>query len=257
MMTECAADSRWSPAALSEHLQAAIQKAELRRDPFPHLFLEGVFPADFYSAIRAHLPRQAGLYKGWGIGADKGRTHYQQRKQIYIHNRDVLRKADFGDDERREFWLSFQDWFVSPQLQEIMLAPFAAELKDRFDGSLLPSTGQVVTNGMINFHEAGYFIGPHPDTPDRIVTAIFYLPEDGAPEGLGTKFYRPKDPAYRSVAHGEFEDFDLVSSAPYRPNTALLFLRTPRSYHGVASISEADSAASERFVIQYMLIHKY
>jgi hypothetical protein len=72
-----------------------------------------------------------------------------------------------------------------------------------------------------------------------------------------TRFYRPKDPTYSSVKHGEFSDFNLVSTAPYRPNTALLFLRTPKSYHGVEPISEAQQARSERFVLQYMLIHKY
>ena len=108
---------------------------------------------------------------------------------------------------------------------------------------------------MMNFHEAGYFIGPHPDTHDRIVTAIFYLAEDGAPEDMGTHFYRPIDPNYRGGHHGEFTDFTQVSTAPYRRNSAVLFLRTPRSYHGVEPITEEQAAQSERYVLQYMLIH--
>jgi hypothetical protein len=145
---------------------------------------------------------------------------------------------------------------MSEELKMLMLSRFEPELKDRF-GEVLPTNGDAVTNGMVNFHETGYYIGPHPDTKDRIVTAIFYLPEEGAPENLGTKFYRPKDPAYDSVKHGDFNDFNLVSTAPYRPNSAVLFLRTDKSYHGVEPISEEQHSLSERFVIQYMLIHKY
>ena len=247
----------WTPQRLSDHFAGVLERTEVRRDPSPHMYLEDVFPEDFYETMTTHLPVKSDVYKGWAIGKTAGRTHYQQRKQIYIHNREMLERFDLGSPEVREFWLNFQTWFMSRELQELMLNPFDAELRERFGGEVLPSDGQVVTNGMINFHEAGYFIGPHPDTKDRIVTAIFYLAEDGAPEDMGTHFYRPKDPAYNSVRHGEFSDFDRVSTAPYRRNTAVLFLRTPRSYHGVEPISEEQSARSERYVLQYMLVHKH
>ena len=44
---------------------------------------------------------------------------------------------------------------------------------------------------------------------------------------------------------------------PFRPNSAVIFLRTPKSYHGVEPISEEQGSLSERYVLQYMLIHKY
>ncbi len=248
---------QWSPERLSKHFAEAIDRTEIRTDPSPHLFIENVLPDEFYDALRAHLPVKSDVYKGWAIGKAVGRTHYQQRKQIYIHNRDMLERFDLGSLEVREFWLNLQTWFMSRELQQLMLAPFETWLEERFGGQVLPQEGTVVTNGMINFHEAGYFIGPHPDTKDRIVTAIFYLAEDGAPEEMGTHFYRPKDPAYTSVSHGEFSDFNRVSTAPYRRNSAVLFLRTATSYHGVEPISEEQALLSERYVLQYMLVHKY
>jgi hypothetical protein len=248
--------SPWSPAELSDHFAAAIARTPLRSHPSPHLFVEDALPEAFYATLCERLPAKSDLYKGWAIGKAAGRTHYQQRKQIYLHNRAVLERSDLGPPEVREFWLDLQRWFVSPELRECALAPFEAELRERFGGDLLPAEGEIVTNGMINFHEAGYFIGPHPDTVDRVVTAIFYLAEPDAPEELGTHFYVPKDPAYASVAHGDFADFDRVSTAPYRRNAAVLFLRTPRSYHGVEPITEEQAARSERYVLQYMLIHK-
>ena len=248
---------QWTPERLSEHFASALERTELRRDPSPHLFIENVLPDEFYDSMVEHLPLKSDVYKGWAIGKAAGKTHYQQRKQIYIHNRAMLEKFDLGTPEVREFWLNFQTWFMSKELQDLMLSPFEPELKERFDGQILPSNGEVVTNGMINFHEAGYFIGPHPDTVDRIVTAIFYLAEDGAPEDMGTHFYRPIDPSYASVKHGEFSDFNRVSTAPYRRNSAVLFLRTRNSYHGVEPITEEMSAKSKRYVLQYMLVHKY
>ncbi len=233
-----------------------LDRTETRYDPSPHLVLENVFPDDFYATLKQQLPANKSTYKGWAIGQAQGRTHYQQRKQIYIHNRGMLERIDFASQDVKDFWLKFQTWYMSEDLRNLMLSRFEPELKERFAGNVMPGDGTVVTNGMINFHEAGYFIGPHPDTKDRIVTAIFYLAEPGAPENLGTKFYRPKDPAYNSTKHGDFDDFDQVSIAPYRPNSAVLFLRTPRSYHGVEPISEEQSSQSERFALQYMLIHK-
>jgi hypothetical protein len=247
----------WTPEKLSEHFAQAIGRTEVRTDPSPHLFIENVLPEEFYDALRAHLPTKSNVYKEWAIGKNKGQTHYQQRKQIYIHNRDMLEQFNLGSPEIRDFWLSLQTWFMSKELQNLMLSPFEDNLRARFGGDTLPSNGEVVTNGMINFHEAGYFIGPHPDTADRLVTAIFYLAEDGAPEDIGTHFYQPIDPAYRGGHHGVFTDFNRVSTAPFRRNSAVLFLRTPKSYHGVEPITEEQAAKSERYVLQYMLIHKY
>jgi hypothetical protein len=249
--------SEWTPEVLSDHFASAIGRSELRTNPSPHLVVENVFPAGFYSDVRSNLPRKASLYRGWGIGKEHGKTHYQLRNQIYIHNRDVLAQMEFDSPTIREFWLNFHTWFTSQRLQDLMLSPFELDLRKRFGGEVRPASGKLITNGMINFHDAGYFIGPHPDTPDRVVTAIFYLPEEGAPEGLGTKFYRPKDPNYRSGQHGRFEDFEEVASAPFRENTALLFLRNNNSYHGVEPISQEQRAASQRFVIQYMLVHRH
>ena len=177
--------NKWSPEALSEHFAGVLARTEVRYDPSPHLVLENVFPDDYYAALKANLPANTDVYKGWAIGASKGLTHYQNRKQIYIHNREVLEKLDFGADELKDFWLNFQSWYMSEELKRLMLSPFEPELTSRFDGNTLPSNGEVITNGMINFHEAGYFIGPHPDTADRLVTAIFYLAEPGAPEDAG------------------------------------------------------------------------
>jgi|tagenome__1003787_1003787.scaffolds.fasta_scaffold20616414_2 hypothetical protein len=246
----------WTPEALSAHLADAIARTPVQTHPSPHLFIENALPDEFYETLRARLPLKSAPYKGWAIGKEAGRTHYQQRKQIYLHNRAVLERSDLGSPEVREFWLNLQTWFVSPEMRDCALGPFEAALRARFDGDVLPGDGEVVTNGMINFHEAGYFIGPHPDTKDRIVTAIFYLAEDEAPEEIGTHFYVPKDPAYASAKHGEFADFDRVATAPYRRNAAVLFLRTANSYHGVEPISEDQAARSDRYVLQYMLIHK-
>jgi len=248
---------QWSAEDLSDHFAQVVANAELRTDPSPHLFLSNVFPGEFFDALKANLPANAASYKGWAIGQAAGKTHYQQRKQIYIHNRPMLEKIDFGSDTIKDFWLKLQEWFMSEELQPIMLSRFEDELKERFGGSMLPQDGEVVTNGMINFHEPGYYIGPHPDTKDRIVTAIFYIAEEGAPQELGTHFYRPKDPTYTSAKHGDFDDFELVGTAPYKPNSAVLFLRTPKSYHGVEPISEEQHSQSDRYVLQYMLIHKY
>jgi hypothetical protein len=38
------------------HILGKLDRAAAATEPFRHLFIEGIFPAEIYSAIRAHTP---------------------------------------------------------------------------------------------------------------------------------------------------------------------------------------------------------
>ena len=123
-----------------------------------------------------------------------------------------MERIDFGSQDVKDFWLRFQDWYMSEELRSLMLSRFEPELKERFAGDVIPADGDrghqrddQLPRGRLLHRPASRHQGQ-----DRHGDLL--LAEPGAPENLGTKFYRPKDPAYNDVKHGDFDDFDQVST---------------------------------------------
>jgi hypothetical protein len=59
---------------------------------------------------------------------------------------------------------------------------------------------------------------------------------------LGTSLYVPKDSRFscQGGPHYEFERFRRVLTMEYLPNTLFAFMKTPRAFHGVEPITQAD-----------------
>lgn len=76
---------------------------------------------------------------------------------------------------------------------------------------------------------------PHTDAVSKIVTAIFYLPRDARMSVFGTSIYRPKERGFTAwkCPHLPHEQFDLVRTVPFVPNSMFVFMKSDRSFHGV------------------------
>ena len=81
----------------------------------------------------------------------------------------------------------------------------------------------------------GYAIGPHTDGRKESRTILFYLPKDDSKPYLGTSVYVPKDKSFTcdGTKHHDFDKFDKVFTAEYKPNTCFGFIRSNNSFHGV------------------------
>ena len=80
----------------------------------------------------------------------------------------------------------------------------------------------------------GYFITPHTDSQKDICTLLFYLTNEEKDAG-GTSVFIPKSKKFTSNGVGNFpyKDFELVKTAPYKPNSYYGHYRSDRSFHGV------------------------
>jgi len=76
----------------------------------------------------------------------------------------------------------------------------------------------------------GYKIGPHTDSPVKVISALFYL--IGQEE---TSLYTPKEKDFRCKGgpHYPFEKFNKVGTMKFKPNSMFAFLKTDNSFHGV------------------------
>jgi hypothetical protein len=243
-------DIATSPDIPLEHLLDRFRSAWIVQEPYPHYYLENIFPSDYYRSLLKHLPDSSvyqNLYEVTDLKLDHFRNRYQR---------------DFNDgwtdhlpDEIRGFWTDFNQWFMGPRLAQTVLNTFAEPLRTRFGAHPLP---EVSVEAQLIRHRAGYFLGPHSDLYSKLVVVLFYLPQDESARRLGTSIYRPKNPGFSCAnsTHYPFDDFVRVETAPYKPNSVLAFLRSDRSFHGLEPLTEQDISTGSRDLIQYVLYDK-
>jgi hypothetical protein len=235
-------------ASLLSHFIARLRTAEVMFDPYPHYYVEQVFPTEYYRELLRHLPSSAVYENLFTITANK-LDHFRYRDQIKLSEGWTKNLST----ELREFWDSFDEWFLGPELRHAVLEPFAKLLSARFgEGAPWPT---ISTLCMLVRHQAGYFLLPHSDLPSKIMAFLLYLAPDESALHLGTSLYRPKNRDFSCPVDKQhpFEDFVRVKTAPYKPNSLLAFLRSDVSFHGVEPVSKQDLTACNRDVIEYVI----
>ena len=96
-----------------------------------------------------------------------------------------------------------------------------------------------------------YKIGPHTDSPSKVISFLFYLPKDNSQKELGTSIYMPKDFNFKCNGgpHHPRENFEKITTMPFLPNSLFCFPKTDNSFHGVEKI-ETDE---KRWLLLYDL----
>jgi hypothetical protein len=226
-----------------EHFVDRLGSANVVSDPFPHYFLERVFPEDYYRELLLNLP-DSDVYENLYETTDLKLDHFRHRDQ-----RDMDQGwTDRLPHEQKSFWDSFNQWFLSEEIASAVMRSFGRE-----------SCLELTVESQFIRHRAGYFLGPHSDLYTKLVVLLLYLAPDDTAEHLGTSLYRPKQAGFSCPAskHYEFSDFIKVKTAPYRPNSLLAFVRSDISFHGLEPLSERDVATTAgRDVIQYVIHDK-
>ena len=93
---------------------------------------------------------------------------------------------------------------------------------------------------------AGGFLLPHTDNANKIITLVISMARPGEwNEGIGggTDVLRPKDArhAFNYLnEQAQFSDFERLDSYAFRPNQAVLFVKTYNSWHSVSPITGND-----------------
>lgn len=191
------------------HISYQMRNAKVNSWPFSHFFIENVFPDYFYKKFLETLPTDL-EYK-------TGDNNYHGR-----------RFADPNKNHMLEF-------MKTKEFLKLTLECFRPEYQTRFGGKSASFSRdlRLVRDGQ------GYEIGPHTDAAWKVISLLFYLPEDYALERLGTSLYIPKDPKFTCAGgpHHEFHYFDAVYTAPFVPNSCLGFWKTNTSFHGVEPIT--------------------
>ena len=99
-----------------EHLVKRLRSAQVEFDPFPHYVLERVFPDDYYRELLRNLP-DSNVYENLYEVTDLKLDHFRHRDQ-----RDMNHGwTDRLPAHQREFWGSFNQWFLSEDVARAVL----------------------------------------------------------------------------------------------------------------------------------------
>jgi hypothetical protein len=219
---------------VEQHVWYRIANAPIRGYPFPHIYVEDVFPDDYYRALREHLPERD-AYQRLDETGTVAKGMYEER---YIVASSELEEREF-ERGAGAFWAELNSWILGAGFAQLLLAKFRREIEQRFEERAEVQT-DVDCRLVRDF--TNYAIAPHTDTPRKLVSLLFYLPPDDRLRHLGTSIYAPLDPRLRcdgTVNHAR-ELFKKVATMEYRPNTLFGFFKTDRAFHGVDRIADVE-----------------
>lgn len=222
-------------SAVEQHAIYQIANAPLREYPYPHIYVESVFPADFYAQLRRNWPTASSLTRLDETGrVPKG--SYPERFVMPLSRAAV----DKLPADRRGFWTELGDWMLAGRFLYALVDKFDQYVRERFAGNLsrLSFSSEIL---VVRDH-THYNIGPHTDAPHRLLSLLFYCPDNAEYRHLGTSIYTPIDPNFRCEGgpHYPFNHFEKVVTMEYLPNTLFAFVKTDRSFHGVDPISDGN-----------------
>jgi len=213
-----------APAAaghISAHIVNAIATAPAVAEPFPHLQLANVFPADTYAEMIGSMPDQRD-YRGMSgraksMPADGGLL---TRTKIDLFP-EFIRHLPAG---KRPVWNAVGAALCSPEVREAFRRRLAPGLEKRF-GARYREVGMYPIP-ILTRDVAGYRIGIHPDTRRKGMTIQLYLPPDRSIEHVGTVFHRKL----------EGKKYEKAAQMSFSPNVGYAFAVGDDTYHSVETV---------------------
>ena len=226
--TEVLQESEIISSAVKHQFLYNFLNAQILPYPYPHFYIENVFPEDFYQRLLDALP-SLDLYTPLGEMTERMNTNANPNRFCFKPTEENLDRLD--EASRETMKCLFEDIFKDGKVVRTILKKIAPFVEDK--------PGKVHVDRLLVKDLKGYKIGPHTDSPQRIVSMLFYLPKDDSLKHTGTSIYVPRIP-YKCEGgpHYEFKDFYRVKTVDFKPNSALVFVKGDKSFHGVEMLDE-------------------
>ena len=211
-----------------DHVVSAIEECEAHDEPFGHCYFENAFPEDFYKEILERLPSPE-EYHALNLKAWSRANGESTRDRMFLSKEGLEPLSN----DQNAFWSLVTNVILSDDVKRAIYAELWKDIALGF-GITREEVPELVgyPRGVLFRDTDEYRIKPHPDGKSRIVTMMFYLPQDLAQEDLGTSLY-VKNAPFRRLVSGKFTE---VKRFPYRPNSGMAFVINRRpdrtSWHG-------------------------
>lgn len=137
------------------HLMYKTANAPISWFPFPHCFIEDVFPAETYADIQRNIPESSAMTSL----ADTGRVTpgaYKERFILPLGGDDMSRLPA----ATQQFWTDFSSWLLSGRYKKLLLDKFKPLVAQR-----IPDQTKIDfrDEAMLVQDVTKYSLGPHTD----------------------------------------------------------------------------------------------
>ena len=213
-----------------------ISAADIEQQPDHNFYIEDVFDPTVYEELLTKLPSdQEYIFIDHpdAILPDGTRT----RKLLSLTDQAIQSLSP----EKHDFWHMMNAVLTSRALQQTLVFKFYQRLCERFGNRMPP-----MANVPIFYRDfPGYFIGVHTDAPFKVITMQFYFPKDDSQIHLGTSFHVREN-----------NQFKLLKTNPFKPNSAYGFVRTECSWHSVMQLAAQEKQRDTLALTIYLADHE-
>ena len=200
-----------------------IRSARIIKDPFPHVFIENIYAQRVYSCMLKSMPQEGSE----GNGTSLLQTQKKPRFAIKLRagNDQILVSSRTKGLPDWRFWVSYTKVLGGSQVAQAWVKIFYSTLKLRG----IPLSTKVGYSLDLNRDLAGYYIAPHTDSVNKLVTTLYYLPLDATNSAVGTTMYKSLNTRPGASA----TKFKAMKQARFLPNSVLAFAPCKSSWHGI------------------------
>jgi hypothetical protein len=225
-----------SASSVRDQMIAAIDRAELRTQPFDHIYMEGVLDPPTYDALLAQMPDRRFYHdlKHQDAVRDDGSS---TRLRMYLYP-ELLRRLPA---DQRRVWMPLAEALCSNELELAFKRKFRRALEERF-GKAAEKIGFYPIPILLR-DQPGYRIGIHSDVKKKAVTVQFYLPQDASQRHIGTIFHE---------SNGG-EGAKRTTQMPFMPSSGYAFpVSLTKSWHSAAPTTPEDGERVSMMVTYYV-----
>jgi hypothetical protein len=225
-----------SDSTVEQQLVAAVERADLRTQPFDYIYMENVVDADTYRRLLDLLPERQFYHElkhEDAIRKDGSST----RLRMYLYP-ELLRHLP---DQQRNAWMPIAEALCSPALEEAFKRKFRRALEERFRKPV--ERIGVFPVPILLRDDPGYRIGIHSDVKRKAITVQFYLPRDDSQRHIGTIFHQSNEGA----------GAERTTKMPFIPASGYAFpVSLTKSWHSAATTTEGDGERVSMMVTYYV-----
>jgi hypothetical protein len=238
-------------------LQAAVrdklERAEIEREPFPHVVVEDFLPGAFFSRLADTMPPVEDFQPDDHI---KSNLRIEDRNKYFARTPQEFRTAwgQLRDEVMRDVVAPVLARRLEDDIREKFVELFTPEIADEvMQGGLASNAGRIMAR------KPGYNLRPHSDSAHFAVTCLLYFTSADEVGSGALCLYRPeREPELRHAGtyYAEREEgigVELARAIPISGNLFVAFVNTPRSVHGVR-IDADEEAKGDRLAYQVHIL---
>lgn len=225
-----------SAVSVEHQFVDAVDRAEVRHQPFDHITMEDVLDRESYGALLAAMPDRRfyhDLKHRDAVREDGSST----RLRMYLYPELLARLPA----EQKRMWLPIAKALCSRDLELAFKRKFRRALEERF-GKPAEKIG-VYPIPILLRDQPGYRIGIHSDVAKKAITVQYYLPRDASQRDIGTIFHESN----------EGDGAKRTTQMPFLPASGYAFpVSLTKSWHSAATTAADDGERVSMMVTYYV-----